>query len=134
MHFEFAMGLISSCFPHAHGEDSRSTSVPPPNLEGGRAQSLVDDKRLSTNETVSHSGTETFATRVRFELCAAIALIKMKAGRRATSQSKKCFAPWRLCQSSHRPAVRVQQDALFCEQAEYFNSELAAHIPRLSRR
>src|SRR5580700_12096235 len=57
------MGLISSRFPHAHGADSRSTSVPPLNLEGDRSQSLVDDKRLSTSETVAHSGSKTFATR-----------------------------------------------------------------------
>jgi DNA-binding NtrC family response regulator len=73
------------------------------------------------------------ARRVRFELCAAIALIKMKAGRRATSQSKKCSASWRLCQNSHRPAVLVQQDAPLYEQAECFNSELATHIPILTR-
>jgi formate hydrogenlyase transcriptional activator len=57
------MGLISFAFPHVQGRDSRFTNDPPLKLEGDPSQWLVDDERLSTKETASHSRVQTIAPR-----------------------------------------------------------------------
>ncbi len=57
------MASISFLFPHVHGGDSRSTSDPVFKLKGNPSHWLVDNEPPIIKETVSHSGTETIASR-----------------------------------------------------------------------